>query len=148
MASPEFHDLAQRFVAFKAAQLDASGEVVDVAVQVIEKVRLGLVKLAGVEGFRSLLLRALALARAQAPELKKLQVAEDGSLHCPAEIEPHQATEEMASGTTGQDGIVLLAHLLELLVTFIGETLTLQLMRDIWPDASINRAIPSTEEKA
>jgi hypothetical protein len=88
-------------------------------------------------------MRALALARAQAPALQKLQVGADGSLQGPAEIEPH-----LPGGTTGQDGVILVAHLLELLVTFIGETLTLQLVRDIWPDASINRAIPSTEEKA
>jgi hypothetical protein len=143
MASPEFHDLAQRFVAFETAHFNASDDVVDAAVQIIGKVRLRLIKLAGIEGFRSLLMRALALARAQAPALQKLQVGADGSLQGPPEIEPHPS-----SGTTGQNGIILVAHLLELLVTFIGETLTLQLVRDIWPDASINRANPSTEEKA
>ena len=143
MASPEFHDLAQRFVAFETAHLNASDDVVDAAVQIIEKLRLRLAKLAGIEGFRSLLMRALALARVQAPALQKLQVGTDGALQGPAEIEPHPS-----SGTTGQDGVILVAHLLELLVTFIGEMLTLQLVHDIWPDACINRANPSIEEKA
>lgn len=143
MASPEFHDLAQRFVAFETARVNASDEVIDAAVQIIEKLRLHLIKLAGVEGFRSLLMRALALARAQAPALQSLHVGADSSLQGPHETELHSLM-----GTTGQDGIILVAHLLELLVTFIGETLTLQLVRDIWPDAYINRSNPSTEEKA
>ena len=34
--------------------------------------------------------------------------------------------------------IVLLAQLLGLLVAFIGETLTLHLVRDIWPKTTLN----------
>jgi hypothetical protein len=144
MASAKFHDLAQRFVAFEAARVNASDEVVDAAAQIIEKLRLRLVKLAGVEGFRSLLLpRSGAGPRCRRRRCRSCRWAQTALCKGRPEIEPHPS-----SGTTGQDGIILVAHLLELLVTFIGETLTLQLVRDIWPDASINRANPSTEEKA
>jgi hypothetical protein len=46
-----------------------------------------------------------------------------------------------------QAGTVLVAHLLELLVTFIGAPLTLNLVRDKWPDASMGGADLRTEEK-
>jgi hypothetical protein len=36
--------------------------------------------------------------------------------------------------------------LLELLVTFIGEPLTLRLVHDTWPDASMNEANLRSEE--
>lgn len=90
-----------------------------------------LIKLAGADGFRSLLSRALALARAQDPLLNSIQVRADGALEgCEAIEESHHA---------GQAEMVLVASLLELLVTFIGEPLTLRLVRDAWPDASLDR---------
>jgi hypothetical protein len=39
------------------------------------------------------------------------------------------------------------AHLLDLLVTFIGAPLTLRLLRNKWPDASMDRTDLRTEEK-
>ena len=46
------------------------------------------------------------------------------------EIKHDKDTEELEMG-----GVVLVAHLLGLLATFIGESLTLRLARDAWPDA-------------
>jgi hypothetical protein len=34
--------------------------------------------------------------------------------------------------------VALTAHFLELLVTFVGEALTLRLLREAWPDALLN----------
>jgi len=53
---------------------------VDVAGRVIEELRLRLVRLAGVDGFRSLLSRALTLAKADVPSLKMVQISADGSV--------------------------------------------------------------------
>jgi len=141
-ASPEIQDLARRLLAFEAAHDDSSDARADVAVQVIEELRLRLIRLAGVDGFRSLLSRALTLAKAEVPSLKMVQVRADGSLEGFDEIEQ---TEEAGAAT--QAGIVLVAHLLELLVTFIGAPLTLRLVRDKWPDASMDGADLRTEEK-
>ena len=130
-ASPEIQDLARRLLAFEAARHDSSDVAVDVAVRVIEELRLRLIRLAGVDGFRSLLSRALALAKADVPSLKMVNVSAEGSLEGFDGIEQ---TEE--AGATGQAGMVLVAHLLELLVTFIGAPLTLRLVRDKWPNVS------------
>jgi hypothetical protein len=141
-ASPEIQDLARRLLAFEAAHDDSSDARADVAVQVIEELRLRLIRLAGVDGFRSLLSRALTLAKAEVPSLKMVQVRADGSLEGFDGIGGSEAT-----GAATQAGIVLVAHLLELLVTFIGEPLTLRLVRDAWPDAFMDGADLRTEEK-
>ncbi len=143
-ASPEIQDLARRLLAFEAARDNSSDARVDVAAQVIEELRLRLIRLAGVDGFRSLLSRALTLAKAEVPTLKMVQVRADGSLEALDGI----GQNNEASGAAGQAGIVLVAHLLELLVTFIGAPLTLGLVRDIWPDASMDGANLRTEGNA
>ena len=135
MVSPEIQDLARRLLAFEAEQDNSSAAHVDVAEQVIEELRVHLIKFAGVDGFRSLLSRALTLAKAEVPSINMVQVRGDGSLEGFAGIEQSQD-----AGAEGQAGTVLVAHLLELLVTFMGEPLTLRLLQDKWPDASIDQA--------
>ena len=131
--SPEIQDLARRLLAFEAAHDNALDAQVDVVLHVIEELRMRLIRLAGVEGFRSLLSRALTLAKAEAPALTMVQVRTDGSLEGFNGIEQGQE-----AGATGQAGIVLVAQLLELLVTFIGAPLTVRLVHDKWPDASMD----------
>jgi hypothetical protein len=141
-ASPEIQDLARRLLAFEAAHDNSSEARVEVAVQVIEELRMRLIRLVGVDGFRSLLARAVTLAKAEVPSLNKLHVRAEGSLEGFDGIEQsHEA------GAAGQAGMVLVAHLLELLVTFIGAPLTLRLVRDKWPDASMEGVDLRTEEK-
>ena len=141
-ASPEMQDLARRLLAFEAVPDNPSAARVEVAVQVIEELRLRLIRLAGVDGFRSLLSRALTLAKAEVPALNMVQVGTDGS------VEGFDGlAQSQAAGAAGQAGIVLVAHLLELLVTFIGAPLTLRLVRDKWPDASLDGAGLRAEEK-
>ena len=80
----------------------------------------------GAAGFRALLSRALVLANAEVRWLRELHVREDGSFEGLNELEAQATPEEIADG-----GIVLLARLLGLLVTFIGEDLTLQLLSNV-----------------
>jgi hypothetical protein len=99
---------------------------------VCEKLRLPLSKLVGVAGFRSLLSRALAIAKAEVPLLIAVQVRADGSLEG-----LDGPGHDQDAGAGGQAGVVIVAQLLGLLVTFIGEPLTLRLVRDAWPNASM-----------
>jgi hypothetical protein len=140
-ASPEIQDLARRLLAFAAADDNSSDAGVDVAARVIEELRLRLIKLAGVDGFRSLLSRALTQAKAEVPSLNIVQIRSDGSVEGFDGIEGSHVT-----GAATQAGTVLVAHLLELLVTFIGAPLTLSLVRDKWPDASMDGTDLRTEE--
>ncbi|MDT5270218.1 MAG: hypothetical protein QOH49_2404 [Acidobacteriota bacterium] len=141
-ASPQNQELARRLIGFEAARTSSSDAPVDAAVLIIGELRLRLTKLAGVEGFRSLLSRALTLSKAEVPSLNIVRISSDGSLEGFDAIEGSEAT-----GAATQVGIVLVAHLLELLVTFIGAPLTLSLVCDKWPDASMDRTdLRTTEE--
>ncbi|CAN5659409.1 hypothetical protein BH20ACI3_BH20ACI3_07160 [soil metagenome] len=137
-ASSEIHDLARRLLAFEAAHDNSFDAGMGIAAQVIEELRVHLIRFAGVDGFRSLLSRALMRARAEAPSLNMVHVCADGSLEGFVGSDQSQAE---------QAGISLVAHLLELLMTFIGEPLTLRLVRDACPGASMDRANLTTEEK-
>ena len=140
-ASPQNQELARRLLVFEAARSNSSDAPVDVAVQVIGELRLRLIKLAGVDGYRSLLSRALTLAKAEGPSLNMVQIRSDGSLEG---FDRTEGSEEAGAAT--QAGTILVAHLLELLVTFIGTPLTLSLVQDIWPDASMDGTDLRTEE--
>ena len=120
-------DLARRLL---AANQIASGSQGDEAVVLIEKLRITLIKFAGAEGFTSLLRRALALARAEVPSLQNVEIGADGRLEGFEEI----VADKGAGGAGDEAAVAITAHLLGLLVTFIGEPLTLRLERAALPD--------------
>ena len=102
------------------------------AFQALEQLRPQLTALMGNGGFRALLARVLALARLEVPWLRGLQVSPEGDLAGMEELRAQLLNRaEMFEG-----GVVLLARLLGLLVTFIGENLTVRLVREVWPEAS------------
>ena len=107
---------------------ESSEKKVQAVYSVCDKLRRPLITLAGVEGFRSLLSRALSLAKAQVPSLAAVQVNADGSLTGWDSVESQQHLNE-----AGVCAEILLTQLLELLITFIGQALTLRLVMDTWP---------------
>ena len=136
MSLPESRYLAQRLLAYEAVAGKNSEPAESAAFRVCAKLRRPLTILAGVAGFRSLLSRALALATAEAPSLSAVQVAADGSL---------KGLDELASQTgkeqAGDGGDILVAQLIGLLLTFIGEGLTLRLVQDVWPEAAFDSRV-------
>jgi hypothetical protein len=131
MLSASTRGLARRLLAVEAASQSATGAHVHDGVRVCEKLQVSVTRFAGSAGFTSLLGRALALARAEFPSLQTVKLKPDGSLEgCEA-----LAVEAANSGPEGVAAII--AHLLGLLETFIGEPFTLRLVREIWPDASL-----------
>lgn len=133
MVSPQIQKLAQHLLVLERMRVVASDADTNLAVRVIEQFRVRLIKLVGVHGFRSLLSRSLTLAKRENPALAGVRIGENGALEGVAEI-----------GKGEEDELVLVAQLLELLTTFIGESLTLQLVRDAWPAA----ASPEAAEEA
>jgi hypothetical protein len=131
MPLPKTQDLARRLLAYEAVAGETTVPTESAVLRVFEKLRRQLGALVGVAGFWSLASRALTLARAKAPGLSTVELAADGTLQGLGEpqIDKHQAEE---------GGAILIAQLLGLLLTFIGETLTLRLMQDVWPDAAFD----------
>jgi hypothetical protein len=129
MLPPQTRDLAQRLLAYQNASGKTSEPTELAAFRVCETLRKPLCALAGVAGFRSLLSRALTLARAEAPSLSAVQVAADGSLQGLEKLRPPVADQAR------EGGIILIAQLLGLLVRVVGEAVTLQLVTsEILPD--------------
>jgi hypothetical protein len=132
-ATPKTRDLAERLVACETKANKSSETRTLAAFLIGEKLRPNLATLVGNAGFRALLSRALALANAEVPWLRALHVKADGSFEGLDELEAQVDPDEIFEG-----GIVLLAQLLGLLVAFIGEDLTLRLVREIWPTLSLD----------
>ena len=133
-------DLAQRLLAYQNAAGKTSEPTEFAAFGVCERLRQPLITLAGLAGFRSLLSRALTLARAEAPSLSAVQVAADGSVKGLGELASQTDKERARDG-----GAILIAQLIGLLLTFIGEGLTLRLVQDVWPEAAFDGRVSEKE---
>jgi hypothetical protein len=133
MSSASSRDLARRLLAVEAASKSATDLPAHEAARMCEKLRIPLTRFAGSDGFMSLLRRALALASADDPSLETVKVKPDGSL------EGLEALAVDATNGGPNAAIAIIAHLLGLLETFIGEPLTLLLVREAWPNRSLNK---------
>ncbi len=125
-ATPELRELTERLLRLEAGKPAAGSGTA--AARVCEKLRPVLSVFLGAAGFRALLVRALSLAKLEAPGMKTVQVKADGSLEGLNEVE-----STSGKGKIAREESVLVAHLLGLLLTFIGEALMLRLVQDAWP---------------
>jgi hypothetical protein len=131
-ATPQMRDLSQCLIAYETRGNKSSETKSPAACLVGEKLRPHLAALLGNVGFRALLSRALALANTDIPWLRAVHVKADGSFEGLDELEAQVDPEEIFEGC-----VVLLAQLLGLLAAFIGENLTLHLVREVWPKLSL-----------
>ena len=130
MIPAQTRDLALRLLACEGIAGKTSEPTEFAAFGVCERLRQPLITLAGLAGFRSLLSRALTLARAEAPSLSAVRVAADGSLQGLDGLRPQVDADE-----AGEAGIILITQLLGLLVRVVGEAMTLHLVAsEILPD--------------
>jgi hypothetical protein len=131
-ATPALRTAAERLLALDAAGKNAAAKLPAIA-RVSERFRLALSSLLGAAGFRALLARAVTLAKAEAPELKAVQVQADGSMEGLDLLGRHDGKRRFSDGE-----VVLVAHILGLLVTFVGEALMLRVVNDAWPKAMLD----------
>jgi hypothetical protein len=130
--SPSVRDLAQRLLAAEAATERSADAPAHAAVRVIVKLGNCLTEFAGADGFAALMRRALTLARVEEPSLRNVKLMADGSL------EGFEAIAHDPATGKSDVGVAITAHLLALLVTFIGHPLTLRMVREAWPDAGVD----------
>ncbi|MBP7513318.1 MAG: hypothetical protein KA791_02150 [Flavobacteriales bacterium] len=128
-------DLASRLLAEEMDKGD--GAMVSPGSRVCGKLGVSLTKLAGAAGFRSLLSRALSLAQEEMPWLNGVKVLDDGSFGGLREARVKAEESEAERGES-----ILVAQLIGLLIVFIGTPLTMQLLRQAWPHASIRSEDP------
>jgi len=117
-------DLARSLVASEADASTTSLQTQPATVRVYEKLRRQLGTSVGVDGFQALASRALALAKSESPRLSAVQVMTDGSLRGLEAVESQPDRD-------GEAGIIVIAQLLGLFLTFLGEATTLRLIEDL-----------------
>jgi hypothetical protein len=119
-------DLARSLVASEADASQASLQAQPATVRVYERLRRQLGASVGIGGFQALASRALALAKSESPGLRTVQITANGNLRGLGEVESQTDADQ-----DGDAGIVLIAQLLGLFLTFLGEATTLRLIEDL-----------------
>lgn len=142
---PRMRDLAQRLLTHESAEGNTSEPPGSATFRVYEKLRQRLGELAGTAGFQALASRALALAKSEDPSLGPVRVAPDGKLDGMSAVESAINTEK---DRVHEGGVVLISRLLGLLLIFLGEALTMNLIRDVWPDAALDDCSSENGRKA
>ncbi|MEO6995021.1 MAG: hypothetical protein ABI273_15550 [Lacunisphaera sp.] len=124
--------MARRLIVGEQRANDSSDTAGRAAFRVCEKLRPTLASLIGVGGFHSIFSRALALARDEEAWLCGVELEADGAIKISSERQLQFDGDDAARG-----GIALIAQLHKLLITFIGEGLTLRLVHNVWPEAAV-----------
>jgi len=136
-------DLARNLVASEKDASTASLQTEPATVRVYERLRRQLGAPVGVDGFQALASRALALAKSESPRLNAVQLTGNGGLRGLGEVESHTEPEE-----GGEAGIILIAQLLGLFLTFLGEATTLRLIEDLRLQVDIATESPTPSADA
>jgi hypothetical protein len=134
-------EMARSLVAREADASTASLHAEPATVRVYERLRRQLGSPVGVDGFQALASRALALAKSESPRLSAVQVSANGGLRGLGEVESQTDTDE-----AGEAGIVLIAQLLGLFLTFLGEATTLRLIEDLRLQVEVSPVSARTPE--
>ena len=137
-----FRDIARRLLAVESDDLHSPPNVRQ-AVQVLDRLRASLTRLAGSDAFASLLRRSLALTQSKFPAASVLWINDTGSLEGLDALAEGKPSASVAAPCDALDpqceaAVMIIAELLGLLVIFIGRALTLRLVREAWPDASLD----------
>ncbi len=123
--------LTRQLVTSESAQPEEGAQ--PAAARVCEKVRVTFGTMMGATGFRALLTRAVEVGTREAPELAAIVVLENGALAGPG------SDDDAACS-------LITARLIELLLIFIGDSLTVRLMHTIWPRLTPGSALPVRED--
>jgi hypothetical protein len=132
-------DLARSLVAGEADASTTSLHAEPATVRVYERLRRQLGAPVGTDGFQALASRALALAKAESPRLSAVQVTANGGLRGLGEVESQTDAD-------GEVGIILIAQLLGLFLTFLGEATTLRLIEDLRLQVDVTTESATTRE--
>jgi hypothetical protein len=94
-------------------------------------------RMIGLRGFHALLSRAIFLTRVEHPWLVPLRVAEQNGCALEGVAEATKA----GAGEAPAGFAAVIATTITLLASFIGEDLTIRILRDAWPDVPLERNV-------
>ena len=115
-------------------EAERGGDALGVAPRIVKRLHDKLGKLVGGGGFDVLLARSLVLARRTHPVLAAVTAGRAGTL-TGLDVAPPEDAAALQEGATA-----IASHFIELLVVLIGEDLAMELLRDVWPEATKEEA--------
>ncbi len=126
---------AKRLIALELSGPESTKSASQRAISSFEKLRSQIITLMGSGGFQALLTRAIALAQSDVEWLRQVHVNADGMIETPLQVQPPISTEQMTEGSA-----IVLAHFLGLLVTFVGVRIMVNIVRETWPEISVDES--------
>jgi DNA-binding response OmpR family regulator len=126
------NSLAGKILKYESSVGHLLGNPAPIIFSVCDKFRSPVQTLTGENGFRSILSRALMLSRSEVAWFGTVIISAKGFFEGLRRAEASLPPPEIIRGET-----VLIAHLLGLLFTFVGEQITRVLLQDIWPECSL-----------
>lgn len=131
--------LARRLLIYEAN--DGNQSQLQAASQAIEKLGLYLTKFVGTAGFQALLERAVVLAKAHESRLVSGATSAE---HISVRFDNIRLGRSAEEDRTGQ--MALLTQLLSLLITFMGQSVTMHMVQEVWPGARLDDVNSSAKE--
>ncbi len=130
-------EIVRELLTQEAGQDADSRASIEAVERICEKLRTHLSTRVGKDGFQTLLSRALILATIPYPHLSAVSIGPDGALEGLGQAFPRSRREPgspPAIDEAADAAKALVASLLGLLITFIGEDLTLRILGAVWPN--------------
>jgi hypothetical protein len=118
-------DWARKLIASEADPDSTTAQTELATLRVYERLRLQFRAPVGVDAFQALASRALSVAKSQFPDLHAVSVTANGDLRGLGEVESALKLSE-----DSEVGIILIAQMLRLFITLLGETATVRLIED------------------
>ncbi len=143
MATPQLRELARRLFAHEAARRGEPGGSAETMARACQRLYQRLNPLIGTGGLHALLIRALHLAGAEYPWLDAVKVEEHPGCSLKGLSE---AAEGRGTAETSEGFSAMIANIIWLLVTFIGEDIILSLVYEAWPEIRTEAGIPGSDE--
>ena len=142
-ATPQLRDLALRLFAREAKRSRGPAALAGGMEASCRRLHARLDPLIGGGGFRALLARALHLATKEFPWLDAVSVEE----HPACELKGlREAVKGLDAQSVGDAFRLVLANVIWLLVTFIGEDIALGLVREVWPEIETGAVVSASNE--
>jgi len=134
---PAARELARRVLLHEAGGHPEPAALAEAAGRADARLRGRLADLVGITGYATLVARAVHLAQSEVPALERVTV----DVREAAGVEGGlRGVQEFALASDGDPAVVeaaltaILAHVVGLLVTFIGEGLAIRLIGEAWPE--------------
>jgi hypothetical protein len=142
-ATPQLRALAVRVLAREAKKSRGPAALSGGMEASCRRLHARLDPLIGAGGFRALLARALHLAAKEFPWLDAVRVEEHPACGLKGLREAMKGTDASSAG--GAFALVL-ANVIWLLVTFIGEDIAFGLLREVWPEIETDVTVSASNE--